>query len=131
MKFLGMPLLLAACLTFAPNAFAKDGDTADTIVAVNDVYIPSNFDSGSDAFAVVSGLFTNSCYKVSEVKVENVQPNVQEVTTHATVTSGLCLAVMVPFHKEVQLGKLAPGEHTVRFMSGNGTYFEKSFTIER
>ncbi|WP_156501854.1 hypothetical protein, partial [Exiguobacterium sp. KKBO11] len=122
MKNFGLSLVAAACLAgLSSPSYAKQGDVSDKVVPVTDVYVPSNFDSSSDAFVVVSGLFANSCYKVGDVKVDQVDANTQQVTTHASVTEGLCLMVMVPFHKEVQLGKLSPGDHTVRFLSGDGT----------
>ncbi|MGE3262759.1 MAG: hypothetical protein AB7K68_13335 [Bacteriovoracia bacterium] len=124
-------ILAALSLTFMPGAFAKEGDTHEKTIAIGDVYIPSGFDSSSDAFVVVNGWFPHSCYKLKNVKVENVSDSLQEITTNATVTEGLCLTVIIPFHKEVQLGKLRAGTHTLRFMNGDGTYMEKQLTIER
>lgn len=122
---------MAAALMLIPAAFAKEGDVNERVVAISDVYIPSGFDSSSDAFVVVNGLFPHSCYKLKNVKVEHVGAALHEVTTTADVTEGLCLTVMVPFHKEVQLGRLAVGEHKVHFMNGDGTYMEKRLTIEQ
>ena len=39
--------------------------------------------------------------------------------------------VLVPFQNDVRLGKLAAGEHTLKFLSGDGTYLEKKITIEQ
>jgi hypothetical protein len=38
--------------------------------------------------------------------------------------------VLVPFQKEVRLGKFEAGKHTLRFENGDGTYFEKTLVIE-
>jgi hypothetical protein len=38
--------------------------------------------------------------------------------------------VLVPFNKEVKLGKLNAGKHTLKFLNGDGTYLEKTLTIE-
>jgi hypothetical protein len=113
----------------AANA-ADYGETREQVVAINDAYIPSGFDSSSDAFAVVNGLFPNSCYRFRTAKVEHIGPALHEVRAYATVTEGLCLMVLVPYSKEVQLGKLAVGQHAIRFVSGDGTFWEKSLTIE-
>jgi hypothetical protein len=124
-------MILAATLITTAPAFAKDGEVHEKIIGVNDVYVPSGFDSSSDSFVVVNGLFPHSCYKLKTVKVDNLTATLHEVTTTADVTEGLCLMVIVPFHKEVQLGRLAVGEHVLRFLNGDGTFMEKHLTIER
>lgn len=123
--------VVAVAMGFSAGAFAKDGDVHSKVVPVTDAYIPSGFDSGSDAFVVVNGLFPHTCYKLSSAKVEHVGPALHEVSTVANVTEGLCLTVMVPFSKEVQLGKLGVGEHKIHFMNGDGTYMEKRLVIEQ
>src|SRR5688572_20229970 len=104
-------MIAAAALisNFSMSAYAKDGDKHDKVVAINDVYIPNGFDSGSDAFVVVNGWFPHSCYKLKDVKVDHIGAALHEVTTMAEVTEGLCLTVIIPFHREVQLGRLAAG----------------------
>ena len=122
---------VAMGLSFSVGAKAKEGDKHDRVVPINDVYIPSGFDSASDAFVVVNGWFPHSCYKLQDVKVEHLGTALHEVTTMATVTEGLCLTVIIPFHREAQLGKLAVGGHQIHFMNGDGTYMEKQLTIEQ
>lgn len=126
-KFL---LALIAGVISTPSSFAEEPRTREVVVSISDAYIPSGFDSGSDAFTVVSGLFPNSCYRIKAAEVNHVGPALHEVTTYATVTEGLCLMVLVPFNKEVRLGRLDAGDHKVRFMNGDGTYMEKAFTVE-
>ncbi len=120
----------AATVSFAQAAPDKPVQTREQIVAINDAYIPSGFDSGSEAFVVVNGLFPNSCYRFTEAKVEHVGPALHEVRAYANVTEGLCLMVLVPYSKEVQLGKLGVGPHAIRFVSSDGTLWEKNLTIE-
>jgi len=115
----------------APMAQAEEfGKTREQVVSINDAYIPSSFDSSSDAFVVVNGLFPNSCYRFRDAKVDHIGPALHEVRAYATVTEGLCLMVLVPFSKEVQIGRLQVGKHSVKFMNGDGTFWEKSLTIE-
>ena len=124
-------LLMTLALAVLPaTTFANDGDVHVKQIGVSDVYVPSNFDSRSDAFVVVSGFFPHSCYKLTEAKVSHVRDNVHEIRIYAEVTEGLCLTVIVPFHKEVQIGKLSVGEHTLRFLSDDGTRMERKITIE-
>lgn len=103
----------------------------EVIVGANDAYIPSGFDSSSEAFVVVNGLFSNSCYRLTAAQVDHVGPALHEVRVKAMVTEGMCLMVLVPFHQEAQLGKLSVGDHSLHFMNGDGTYWEKHLTIEQ
>lgn len=127
-----MILSVLAIATFtAPVSQASEyGETREQVITVNDAFIPNGFDSSSDAFLVVSGLFPNTCYRFRDAKVDHIGPALHEVRTYAQVTEGLCLMVLVPFSKEVQLGKLQVGKHSIRFINGDGTYWEKSLTIE-
>jgi len=131
MKFFSMTLAAFTAFTFSAAALAKDGDVREKVVGINDVYIPSGFDSRSDAFIVANGWFPHSCYKLKGAEVEHVGTALHQVTIKANVTEGLCLTVIIPFHKEVQLGKLAVGDHSIRMMNGDGTYMEKHLTIEQ
>ena len=42
----------------------------------------------------------------------------------------MCLMVLVPFTKEIRLGKLSVGTHSVKLVNGDGTYIEKQINIE-
>jgi len=109
---------------------ASELPTKEMIVSINDVYIPGGFSSESDAYVVVNGTFPNSCYRSAGAKVEHITSNVHEIASVASVTQGMCLMVMVPWNKEVRLGQLDQGSHTLRFRNGDGTYFERTLEIE-
>ena len=38
--------------------------------------------------------------------------------------------VLIPYTKEVAIGKLDKGSHTLRFMNGDGTYIEKKLDVQ-
>lgn len=101
----------------------------EVVVGLSDAYIPGGFDSTTDAYVVANGLFPNGCYKwkTADVKTEGL---VHEVTSTASVSQGMCIMVLVPFTKEIHLGKLEAGQHTIRFMNGDGTFMEKTMIIE-
>ena len=109
---------------------ASNGNINEQIVGIQDVYIPSGFDSGADAFVVVNGMFPNGCYSYKRSSVDHPGATAHEVKVYADVREGMCLMVLVPFHHEIQLGKLAVGDHTIRFLNGDGTYLEKHLVIE-
>lgn len=125
-------LLTAIALSF--SGFMANADILqdrEVTVSINDAYIPSGFDGESDVYVVVSGLFPNSCYRWKGANVaHDKEQNIHGVQATAVVNQGMCLMVLVPFSKEVQLGKLGPGEHRIRFLNGDGTYMEKVLVLE-
>ncbi len=131
MKFFHSLMIVTTFFTLPLYAEAKDGDVHEKVIGVNNVYIPSGFDSTTESYVVVHGWFPHSCYKLKGATVNHVGEMLHEVTVLANVTEGLCLAVIIPFNREVQLGRLAVGDHTVRFQNGDGTYMEKHLVIEQ
>jgi hypothetical protein len=105
--------------------------TKEVTVGIADSYVPNNFDASSDVYVVVSGLFNNGCYHWKRADVTlNIEPQVHQVKAIADVSEGMCPMVIIPFTHEVKLGKLGAGTHTIRFMSGDGTYSEKTLTLQ-
>jgi hypothetical protein len=119
-----------AIFGFAGVASAQNLTVKEVAVSVTDAYIPSGFDSKSEAYVVVNGLFPNTCYALSEPKVDHKTATSHEIQTMAKVTPGICIRVFVPFNKEISLGYLATGKHNIKFLADDGTYFEKSLVIE-
>lgn len=124
--------ITTSIIILAMTAFAQaEGQPPkDVVVPINEAFVPGGFDSQSDAFVVVSGIFPNGCYRWKNAEVKNVSQFVHEVTSHALVNQGMCLMVLVPFSKDVRLGQLDQGTHSLRFVNGDGTYMEKTLTIE-
>lgn len=126
----------ALCFLFALSAthMARAEDalpaTREVSVGVNDVFVPGGFDSEADAYVVASGIFPNGCYRWKGAQVTNIDTYNHEVKSTATVSQGMCLMVLVPFTKEIRLGKLASGHHTLKFVNGDGTYLEKALNVE-
>ena len=124
-------LINVIALTFAVQSYAAPTEARkDVAIAVNDVFVPGGFDSTADSYVVVSGIFPNSCYKWKGSNRKDVSKFEHEVTSVASVSQGMCLMVLVPFSKDIRLGQLDAGKHTLRFVSGDGTYLEKTLVIE-
>lgn len=123
-------LFLIGFALFLGSAAQAAVTSKDVVVSVSDVFVPGGFDTGSDVFVVESGIFPNGCYSWKEARVNHVKENVHEIETMATVQQGMCIMVLVPFTKEVRLGQFSRGEHTLRFINGDGTYLEKTLVIE-
>lgn len=124
-------VLLAAL--FVVSAQVQAGQTVqekEVQIGLSGVYVPGGFDSSSDSFVVVNGVFPNGCYRWNRAEVKNIDDFTHEVKSVASVSQGMCIMVLVPFQKEVRLGKFSSGSHTLRFTNGDGTYFEKTLKIE-
>lgn len=125
-----MSMVAVQCLMSTAFASAEQPPRKDVVVAINDAFVPGGFDSEADAYVVVSGIFPNGCYRWKDANVQNVNAFEHEIKSVASVGQGMCLMVLVPFSRDVRLGKLNAGKHTLRFMSGDGTYLEKSMVVE-
>jgi hypothetical protein len=105
--------------------------TKELTIGLSEVFVPGGFSPNTDSYVVVSGMFPNSCYRWSRADVTNTTPLNHEIRAIANVAQNtMCLMVMIPFQKEVELGHLQSGVHTIRFINGDGTYFEKTLTVE-
>lgn len=127
-------IILAAvmCLGFVGTAQAAEQQKPgkEVMIGISDAFVPGGFDSRSDAFVVVNGMFPNGCYQWKRADVQKLPENVIEIRSFAQVQSGLCLMVLTPFTKEVRIGQLPTGEHKIRFVNGDDTYLEKTIKIE-
>lgn len=102
----------------------------EVTIGISGAYVPAGFDSFSDAYVIVNGVFQNGCYKWKRSEINNIDSHTHEVRSVASVSQGMCLMVLVPFQKEVKLGTLSEGKHLLRFVNGDGTYLEKTMVVE-
>lgn len=125
-----MLALTAFFCAFQLNVTAFAAEPKEIRIGPSDAYVPSGFDSRSDAYVVVNGVFPNSCYRWSRAEVASPTEFQHEIKIYAMVTPGMCLMVLVPYNKEVLIGKLPTGTHNLRFLNGDGTYFERALKVE-
>ncbi len=123
-------LFNVALITLALNVDAASPVSKDVVIAINDIFVPGGFDSTSDAYVVVNGIFPNGCYKWKGATREDISNFEHEITSMASVSQGMCIQVLVPFTKDVRLGQLDAGTHTLRFKSNDGTYIQKNLVVE-
>jgi hypothetical protein len=125
-------VLIAMALIFTNTLMAATNGSREVPIGISGAFVPAGFDSNSDSYVVVNGVFQNGCYKWSRaVNLTTKDEYTHEISSMATVTPGMCIMVLIPFQKEISLGKLAAGKHTLRFLNGDGTYLEKSLVIEQ
>ena len=128
-------LLALAALFLAPLHSALADEDAppqvkDVVIGLSDVFVPGGFNSEAEAYVVANGLFPNGCYRWKGAVVKNVGPQQHEIKASASVSQGMCLMVLIPFSKEIKLGKLSRGEHKLKYINGDGTYFEKDLKVD-
>jgi hypothetical protein len=121
-------VLLLGLFSYSPTWAALP--EREVQVGINGVYVPSKIDRRDEAIVVVNGIFQNGCYRWKKSDVKHVAMTTHEVRSFATVSQGMCLMVLVPFQKEVNLGKLNPGRHLVRFVNGDGTYLDRYLNVD-
>ncbi len=82
------------------------------------MYAPNGFDSNDMVQIVGEGVFKNACYRHAETKVI-VDDTSRTVTIEAAAYeySGLCLQVLVPFERTVDIGILKSGKWDI--LQGN------------
>ena len=122
--------LLATLVVMSSFAFAEQPATKEVTLGLSEVYVPGGFGPDTDAFVVASGMFPNSCYRWNRADVTHKSQNFHEIRAIATVSQTMCLMVLVPYNKDIRLGQLPSGEHTLRFVNGDGTYFERTLVVE-
>lgn len=75
------------------------------------MYAPSGFDSNDIVQIVGEGVFKNACYRHAETKViVNDESRTVTIEAAAYEYSGLCLQVIVPFERTVDIGILKSGK---------------------
>lgn len=126
----GLALSISALPVAASAAVVNNAFPNEVPLSVSDVFIPSGFDSGADVFVVVNGYFPNSCYSWKNAQVNHISPTEHEIYSMGMVKPGMCLTVLLPYTQEVRLGRFESGVHTLRFMNGDGTYLERSMSVE-
>ena len=104
--------------------------TKDLTMTIHDAFVPETVDHNTDAKVILIGYLPNSCYRWAKAVVVDSDPKTHQIRATATVTlNAMCLMMLVPYNKEVNLGHLIPGEHILRFISGDDTFFERKMTV--
>lgn len=88
----------------------------------NQVFAPVGFDNNDNAQIVLDGVFPNTCYKVADadVKIDKKRFKI-EVREKALYYKGsVCLYMLVPYFKTLNLGVLAEGQYQIRVRQSDG-----------
>lgn len=108
---------------FASPAFAQD--PVKKPATFNTAYYPTGFDSNDNVQFVGEGMFRNTCYRPAETAVQ-VDQEKKTITVGpvAYEYAGLCLQVILPFERVIDVGILKPGVYSI-LQSPEGTELGK------
>ncbi|NCN28171.1 hypothetical protein GW915_11400 [bacterium] len=116
----------AAKANALPDLPVDEPTKVERVMSVTNVFVSSRMDR-DDASVFISGQFPNSCYQwsratVNELEEDKSAQNMHVLRAYANVSQGMCLQVITPFTREVSIGALGDGQHTIRVLNGDGTY---------
>ncbi len=110
---------LTALMTFSP---AKADELSNSPVKkptlFNEIYVPGGFDNNDVVQIVGEGMFRNTCYRPGPANAVVDEKNFT-VTLNATAYeySGICLQMILPFERTLDVGILKDGTYKV-FQNG-------------
>lgn len=106
-------ILAAAAVFVVQSAYANPSLQAEPTteaVTFSRIYVPVGFDSNDHIQFVGEGVFSNSCYRPAPVTTTvDKQAKTIKVGPVAYKYSGLCLQVILPFERVVDVGVLPAG----------------------
>jgi hypothetical protein len=83
-------------------------------VAYEKVFVPVGFDNNDNVQIIATGEFVHTCYRQAETKF-TVDETKKVITLEpvAYLYDGLCLQVVLPFERVINLGVLSTGTYTI------------------
>ena len=110
--------------------------TAPTIddfpyAAVTNAMVLEVVNGAQEVKVLLSGVLNSSCTHLDQVKV-TPEKDVLVVQPILKVDADVkCAQVLIPFQREINLGKLAPGEYLAHIRAMNGAAVNRVFTVEK
>ena len=113
MKLIQFIISLIA-FAFVMSTYANSHQPKQVPIGFEKLYVANGFDDNDNVQLVGEGYFPDSCYRSADVKatVDHVKKIVRVKTT-AFLYEGICLTVILPFDRVVDLGILNAGIYKV------------------
>lgn len=94
--------------------------------APSEVFVPVGFDDNDNTQVVLDGIFPNTCYKVSEpsVEIDKAGKKIQIVDKAFYHKGSVCLYMLVPYFKTVNLGVLPEAQYDVEIRDASGRFIK-------
>lgn len=97
---------------------------------ISTIEIPATFNSNSQAYVLAEGRFRNGCYRWVGADVQQKPNWVTEIRGYASVSQGMCIQMIIPFHAQIPLGQLASGTYELHVVRPDGSYIAEHLTIQ-
>lgn len=130
MKVFLRGLLLSMTIAATLQAMAQEYPQREVPMTPKEVYVPTNLKPDAQGYLIVSGYYNNSCAHWGHAQIENKTPLFHEVTLFQQVSQAMCLMVITPYTRQIELGQLQPGEHVLRLITADGQYYDRTFYVE-
>lgn len=106
-------ILLTACLSYSGFAMAAE-NPVKVPATFKRIYVPEGFDDNDNVQFVGEGVFSSSCYRYSDTVVSvNHTDKIINITTSAYKYNGMCMQLVLPFDRVVDVGILKQGTYTI------------------
>lgn len=104
-------IIISALILMGANSSVVYAQPAKVPAYFQKMFIPGGFDSNDHIQIVGEGRFSNSCFRQAEthVRIDDVQKKIF-LGPVAYSYPGICLMVIVPYQKTVDVGILKPGK---------------------
>lgn len=114
--------LAIIAIIFTIQAKAEDYTPTKIQTSFGKVYIPDGFDNNDNVQIAGEGMFPNTCYRyaTTSVQVDHTAKTIR-LNTEAYKYSGMCLQVIVPFDRVVDVGILKEGDYSIITNNDNQT----------
>lgn len=114
--------IIAIAFTIQAKAEAEDNTPKTEPISFGKVYIPNGFDNNDNVQITGEGMFPNTCYRyaTTSVQVDHTAKTIR-LNTEAFKYPGMCLQVIVPFDRVVDVGILKEGDYSVITNNDNQT----------
>lgn len=113
---MGIQKYFLTLLFIATSSVLVHADTPQLVdVPIDRGYIPVGFDDNDRSELTITGVFSNTCYKVGSYQAR-VDESLSTITIQqsAYYYSGVCLQIKVPYSQRIDLGILKEGSYTVK-----------------
>lgn len=120
-----MKLLKTLLIALPIMGFA--GTPVETVVPIEDVYVPMGFDTNDSSEVIVTGWLPNLCHKspMTKAEVKGKTINITISALRYDATNPFCPEMIVPFVKSVNVGLLDKGKYDIK-VNDNTPYAQKS-----
>ncbi len=118
---------LLLLLVVIGSPLAMSGTPIETLVPIDDVYVPSGFDTNDNSEIIVSGWLPNLCHKspMTSVEIKDKTINIKVTALKYSASNPFCPEMIVPFLKSVSVGLLDKGDYKI-LVNDKTAYQKKS-----